>query len=160
MNLDRPLYDLRVPIDISSALFEAERARMRAEPYTDKRYPSLKVDRWLISRDYGPYVQQLMRKLDIRAKPRFYFQQPYYFLPEHVDNDTTCSVNIVLTPNPAPVTVEGVDYTYTQAVLDTTKRHSVQNGPEERILLKFSIFDVSYEDMCKHLESYSANLHI
>jgi hypothetical protein len=56
-----------------------------------------------------------------------------------------------LTENPAPVTIEGTDYIYEQAVLDTTKLHGVNTNNEDRILLKISIFDESYADLIKRI---------
>jgi hypothetical protein len=56
-----------------------------------------------------------------------------------------------LTDNPAPVTVEDVDYVYEQAILNTTKLHGVNTNEEERILLKISVFDESYEDLIQRI---------
>lgn len=91
----------------------------------------------------------MVNDLGIKAKPRFYWLESNAVLPEHVDHNTTCSLNFILSEDPAPVTIGGNDYYYNQCVLNTTIPHSVTNNGPERILLKFSVFDVSYEDTVK-----------
>jgi len=84
---------------------------------------------------------------DIR--PRFYKQKENTEVPMHADIGTQCSINIVLSDNAGPICFEGHgEFTYSCAVLDVTKRHSVPAYPEERILLKYSIFDYGYEYVC------------
>jgi hypothetical protein len=50
----------------------------------------------------------------------------------------------------------GNDYVYTQVLLNTTLPHSVTNGATERILLKISIFDETYEQLSARI-SYKAD---
>tara|TARA_Y100000004_G_scaffold196985_1_gene269114 strand:+ start:5905 stop:6378 length:474 start_codon:yes stop_codon:yes gene_type:complete len=94
------------------------------------------------------YIEEKINSNDVR--PRFYRQEKNTEVPPHVDLNTKCAINIVLSDNYGPIKFTGNDSLfYKCAVLDTTKEHSVPPFPEERILLKFSIFDVSYEDVIK-----------
>ena len=96
------------------------------------------------------YIEEKINSNDVR--PRFYRQEQNTEIPPHVDINTKCAINIVLSDNYGPIKFTGNDpIFYKCAVLDTTKEHSVPPFAEERILLKFSIFDVSYEDVIKKL---------
>ena len=80
------------------------------------------------------------------VRPRFYFLPKGVEIPEHVDNNTKCSINFLInSKNPAPVTVEGVDYYYKACLLNTQKMHSVKNNTEDRLLFKLSIFDDDFD---------------
>ena len=93
-----------------------------------------------------------MSDFEIDGRPRFYWLEPFAKIPEHVDNGTQCSVNLILTETPAPITIAGNEYTYQQALLNTTIPHAVFNGSVERIMLKISIFDVTYEQLAKRIK--------
>ena len=144
---------LDYPIDLKQALIEAEQARNTSKPYVDPRWPGKPLPIWTITRiDHNQFAQQIIDDFGIGGKPRFYFLKPNSILPEHTDNGTTCSINFVLSNQLAPVTVEGTDYIYKQALLNTSLRHSVTNGPIERILLKISIFNEPYEKLIHHIK--------
>lgn len=131
----------------------ASRAYITAEEYTDERYDDYEggMDNWLIGRCNHKYFDRVMKDLNIKAKPRFYWLEANSVLDEHVDLSTTCSVNFILSEDPAPVTIGGKDLVYRQSLLNTLIPHSVTNHGPERILLKFSIFDVSYEDVLSNI---------
>jgi len=87
-----------------------------------------------------------------RVDGRFYRLLANSTLPYHTDRSTKCSVNMILNDrDPAPVKfrVDGVEteYHYHIALLNTTVEHSVENGPEDRILFKISVFDEAYESV-------------
>ena len=138
---------LNYPLDKELFLGIANRLKETAKPYSDPRYPGYALDNWLIEHYTDNSINKLMKDLQIEGKPRFYWLKENTVLPEHVDNGTQCSVNIILTDDAAPVTFSGIDYYYSQALLNTTVPHSVTNGPKERILLKISIFDETYEQL-------------
>ncbi len=93
-------------------------------------------------------IKNKIQSKDVR--PRFYKQQSYTEVPRHVDINTKCSVNIILSNNFGPVQFTGHDPRYYKcAVLDTTKEHCVPSYEHERILLKFSIFDIDYDEVVK-----------
>ena len=120
-------------------------------PYEDYRGIN---DRWKIARlkecDYANYLCDL---IGIKCKPRFYLLEPNAVLNPHVDFNTICSINILLNyENPAPVTSEGIEYSYKQCVLNTQKIHNVTNTNEERILFKMSIFDSNFMEVCEKVK--------
>lgn len=93
-------------------------------------------------RDY--FCNQLVTK-DIR--PRFYKQEANTSVPIHNDVNTTCCINIILSDTFAPIVFEDIGAVhYSCALLNVTKRHEVPKFKSERLLLKFSMFDVSYEE--------------
>ena len=146
-----PLTHLNYPLNKDRLLVIADDIKKNAMPYTDSRYPDYQLDTWLILKHSDSYIEEIMNDFGVRGSPRFYWQEPNSVLPMHIDNNTTCSINFVLTDDPAPVTVEDINYTYEQAVLNTTKLHGVTTNDEERILLKISIFDETYEDIIKRI---------
>jgi hypothetical protein len=99
----------------------------------------------------SPYIQQIVEDLKINGKPRFYFQDPGSFLDWHTDINTLCSINMVLSDDPAPISFRSGEVFYRQALLNTTVPHAVQNGPNPRILFKISIFDQTYEEVASRI---------
>jgi len=146
-----PVTEINIPFDKEQLIKEANGVKILADGYTDNRYPGLKLDKWLTLLHDSEYVEQLMKFLDVKGRPRFYWLEPNAIIPEHVDNDTLCGINFVLSDNPAPVNFSGKEYTYKVGVLDTTKMHSVVNGPDERVLFKISIFNEDYETVVNKL---------
>jgi hypothetical protein len=146
-----PLTILDYPLDRQRLKDEADLMKSCAIPYTDPRYNQT-LDSWLICKHNSAYAQKIMNDFGVNGKPRFYWLSPYTVLPEHVDNGTACSINFVLSDEAAPVTVEGIDYFYTQALLNTSVPHSVTNGAQERVLFKISLFNISYEQMCQSIK--------
>lgn len=126
--------------------------------YTDTRYGP--IDGWkIIKIENDEYINQAKKSLGIiNAKPRFYTLSPGTMLPEHVDNNTQCSINILLVDNDdvAPVNIEGVDYFYSACLLNTQKVHSVKNNTKERILFKLSIFDLTFDETKFLIKKYIA----
>jgi hypothetical protein len=142
-----PLVHLKYDLDTNKLLEDAKNAKLTSKPYTDTRYPNQQKDDWHIGHYTSDNIQKIMLDFGIEGKPRFYWLEPYATIPEHVDNGTTCSLNFILSKDPAPITIEGVDYTYKQVLLDTTRMHSVTNGNTERVMLKISIFDKSFKEV-------------
>lgn len=148
-----PLVLLNYPLDIKILWRDAENARTTSEPYgNDPRYPNQHHDQWLISRHTSEYINQIMEDFEVTGKPRFYWLMPNAHLPEHIDYNTKCSINFILSDDEAPVTIEGRDYFYKQALLNTTRPHSVTNGKSLRLLLKISLFDEAFEDLAKRIK--------
>jgi len=147
-----PLTLLDYPLDTVALLQSAVSAHLSAEPYTDSRYPSLRKEDWYIGRYTDDHINKIMQDFEVDGSPRFYWLEPFATIPQHVDNGTQCSINLILTENTAPITIEGVDYTYQQALLNTTLPHSVTNGDTERIMLKISIFDETYESLSARIK--------
>jgi hypothetical protein len=147
-----PLIHLDYPIDTTILLQSAATARLSSKPYTDSRYSDLKLDRWHIGHYSDKIIDKIMQDFEVDGKPRFYWLEPFAEIPEHVDNGTQCSINLILTQDPAPITINSIEFYYKQALLDTTVPHAVFNGPNERIMLKISIFDETYEQFKKRIK--------
>lgn len=141
-----PLIHLNYPLDKPKILDKINQLKQSSESYSDPRGI---IDYWKIARSYDRVFLDIMDDFLVIGKPRIYWLEPNVILPEHVDHNTTCSLNFILSENPAPVTIEGVDYMYSQCLLNTTKSHSVKNNDSERILLKISIFDKTYEQIAE-----------
>lgn len=140
-----PIIHLTYKVDKNQLLKEAEIFKSQAVGYTDSRYPDLKLDEWLIGRGTTAYINSIMKDFDIEGKPRFYYLQPFATIPEHVDNGTLCSLNFVLTENASPIMFGNKEYYYESVLLDTTVPHKVINNQNERVMLKISIFDLTFE---------------
>jgi len=92
------------------------------------------------------FIKNKIDSIDIR--PRFYKQQSNTEVPKHVDINTKCSINIILSDAYGPVVFRKQDPKFYQcAILNTTIEHSVPAYNKERILLKFSIFDKSFDEV-------------
>lgn len=147
-----PIILLNYPLDKTILVREAETFKEIAESYTDSRSPGKVLDNWLIYRHESEYTKKIMEDFEVEGKARFYWLSANTVLPKHVDNNTTCSINFVLSDNAAPVKINGKDYFYEQALLNTTIPHSVRNGNAERILFKISIFNESFEDLASRIK--------
>ena len=101
-----------------------------------------------------PEVERIHRILEYVTeskdiRPRFYRQKKNFEIPPHKDLNTTCAVNFLVSQEPGPITFTDIgDIYYKVALLNLQQEHSVKKSEGERILLKFSFFDVSYEE-CK-----------
>lgn len=153
------LTHLDYSIDTFALLGSASNAKLESNPYTDSRYPDLKLDRWHIGHYSDKIINKIMQDFEVDGKPRFYWLEPFAEIPEHVDNGTQCSINLIITEDPAPITINGIEFYYKQALLDTTVPHAVFNGPNERIMLKISIFDETYDQLKERIK-YKAKLNV
>lgn len=147
-----PLIHLSYVYDKSKLLAIAAEAKADASPYTDPRYPNYSFQSWLMGHYTNDYIENIMKEFDIKGKPRFYYLEPNTQIPTHVDRNTTCSINFILTDEPAPVTILGRDYYYDCALLNTTVPHSVKNKDKQRILFKISIFEESFESLANRIK--------
>jgi len=146
----KPLIHLNYPINKDILLIESDKARETAKPW--EHPPEYgPVPEWLVSHYKSDYIDKIMKELNIVGKPRFLYTRPNFFLKTHKDFSTQCAVNILLSDDPAPINIEGVDYHYTQALINVQKEHSVTNGSKERVLFKFSIPDKSFEQVASEI---------
>lgn len=146
-----PFIHLDYPVDKAILIEEAHRVKLLAKGYTDNRFPELVLSNWLILRHTTDYIEKLMKDFDVEGSPRFYWLNPYATIPEHIDNGTLCSLNFILTDHASPITIQGEDHYYEQILLNTSIPHSVTNYEHERIMLKISIFNETFEHLSKRL---------
>lgn len=136
---------LKYPFDKNQLYVDFLKNYDKAKPYKDFRRT---VDEWkIIKYEKSEYVKKICNDLGIDGEPRFYVLEANAFLPQHLDNGTLCSINIVLSENPAPVSFMGEEFYYDACLLNTQLRHGVQNGPEDRLLFKISIKNRNYEQV-------------
>lgn len=147
-----PLIHLHYKVDKARLLVEAETAKQNAKGYTDSRYPGVQLDEWLMGHHCSDYISEIMKDLEIEGKPRFYWLMPNAVIPEHIDNGTLCSINIILTDDAAPIKFGDKEYYYQTILLNTTLPHSVVNNEHERIMLKISIFNETYEQLANRIK--------
>ena len=147
-----PLTLLDYPLDKEYMLALAQKLRDGGESYSDSRLGTQSWDHWKIARfSDDPYVDKVMKDFGVHGKPRFYYQKANSVLRVHTDFNTTCSLNFILSEDPAPVQCNGVDYFYKQCLLNVTVPHGVVNGPVERLLFKISLFDEPYEELAERI---------
>ena len=106
------------------------------------------------------------------ARPRFYRQLANTHVPMHIDRATLSAVNIQLTEEYAPVVMSPGDNTrepvpepfdqcefeigrfhYNCCLFNPLVKHGVPAFYKDRLLLKFSIFDISYEEALQNVLS-------
>ena len=93
------------------------------------------------------------KMLDAHVVPNFIKQDANTHVPMHRDSGTICSINILLDEDSGPITFEDIgDIYYRIAFVNVGgKRHMVKPFPKERILLKYSVKDKSYEDCLRKI---------
>jgi hypothetical protein len=146
-----PILRLNYDLDLKQISTAINAARSIANPYVDHRVPN-GISFWKIAHYTNDYLENIKTDFGVNGKIRFYFAAANSVVPTHVDNGTQCAINFILSEDAAPVTYDGVDYLYKQALLNTSIPHGVVNGPVERILLKISIFDESYESLAARIK--------
>ena len=50
------------------------------------------------------------------------------------------------------INIEGKEYVYSQALVNVQREHSIKTDNEERIMLKFSIKDKSFEEVLNNIK--------
>ena len=146
----KPLIHLNYTINKDILLLESDRARKSAKPWHHKNEVTAGPS-WLVSYYTSEYIENIMKDLNIKGSPRFYFQQPHFHLKPHRDYGTQCAVNFILNGT-TPINIEGKEYVYSQALVNVQREHSIKTDNEERIMLKFSIKDKSFEEVLNNIK--------
>ena len=116
------------------------------QPYSDKRFGRYVMNNWRILKDIElEYASTMCKHFDIDAIPKFYVLQANTILFPHTDQDTTCSINFLLSDGAAPVRFGENEYYYKTALLNTTRTHSVDKSKKDRIIFKLSIKDEGFD---------------
>jgi len=115
-------------------------------------YRPIQGTKWTIFKtDTCEYGQKILKKLQLKGYPRFYILLANTSLEPHVDLGTLCSVNFLINEENAPITIEEKDYWYKNALINTTKVHSVNNNTNiDRYIFKISIKDQTFDQVCNH----------
>lgn len=146
------LHEIDYAFNKDKLLLELERFKNKSNPYKDPRYPEVKNFKILNMPDLKIAEQETRRFLDFYNIPNNGSGRYYILdndLPIHTDCNTTCSVNAILNKNKTPITINGIEYEYSTAILNTQLPHGVFNNKTSRLLFKISFFDLHYNDLVK-----------
>ena len=103
------------------------------------------IEHFYILKIKDKYLDQLIEQIGYEARPRFLLMKKGCTLPYHKDAGTLSAINILLKGDD-PIHIEGSDYHYEMALIDVQKQHTV-NVTNDRLIFKFSYFDVDYETL-------------
>ena len=169
-------YDLdyeKIMVDCEEAkktrfsIAKAETREERKIYYNYTASPGWRSENVIMKSPYtSPYIESVMKDFNVDGGSKYISPRPVFFwfgsncyLPEHTDLKAKCSLNFILSGNIAPITISGKVYHYKNALLNTQAPHSVDNGPEERVIFRISMYEPFEQvlerlKICKHL-----NLH-
>ena len=128
-----------------------------------------KVDHWLVAYidDPEPYeeiyriyniIEYVTESADLRV--RLYRQKKDTEIPYHKDLNTKAGVNFIINDNAGPITFEDIgDVQYERIVMNNQQMHMIKKHPAERILLKYSIFDLEWETVRDRLSIFKNVTH-
>jgi hypothetical protein len=149
--------NLKLEFDVERLLLEYENLLPNEKFYGDDRGSSLY---WKVIRHEdmsSEYCKNLAKNIkhkyniEGRVDARFYRLLANELLPFHTDRGTQCSINVILSNQPAPISFriqnKISNHYYNVALINTQHEHSVQNGSEDRILFKISIFDENFDSV-------------
>lgn len=141
------IFKFDIDIDTTILLEEYNKVLDHAANYSESRKDAF-FNNWKIIRHTFPYASYIIDKLgfsEYDVRPRYYILNKKTTLKMHRDNGTLCSVNFILSNDPAPINIEGVNYYYKQALLNTQANHGITEvSHEDRILFKLSIMDCDF----------------
>lgn len=144
------VYNIDYSFDREILLNEYYKTAHQSVAYKDHRGSA---EWWRITHHSFEYAEKIMQDLGVTGKPRFYLLEANRTLPWHKDNGTECAINVVLSDNPSAVKFRDGEYKYLAALLNTQNEHCVENGDEDRILFKISIFNETYEQVLEKIRS-------
>ena len=146
---------LNYPIDIKYL-----NKKYNSSTFTNLKYFSFPVRNLYISKiKDDPYVNMILKDLNLDGSPRFLKIKANTSLFPHIDNKTKCSINFLLDDYKDPI-VFGIfppykKFYYKSAIIDTSKFHSVKATKYDRKIFKISIFQESFETLCKKLSKFT-----
>lgn len=108
------------------------------------------IENFYILKINDQYLNELLEKIGVDARPRFLMMKPGCKLPYHKDAGTQSAINILLEGHD-PINIEGKNFYYNQALIDVQQRHTV-NVTTHRLVFKFSFFDINYELLKQRLK--------
>ena len=142
------LYVTHLNLQYDKEKLKEEVSELDFQPFAPEQYYFRKT--WLKARlkeniVMYPHIEDLHKQLpgSIIVAYKQYANTSVHM---HVDPATECSVNIVLSDDYAPVIFEDYgEIHYECALFNTSLNHAVPKYSEERLLLKFSFLDTSYD---------------
>jgi len=141
------IFKFNINLDKNILLEELNSVNNNAVVYKDDRKNSY-TSNWKIIKHTFPYATNIIEQLGLTSydvRPRYYILDKDTTLNMHKDLGTLCSVNIILSEDPAPINIEGKKYYYNQALINTQALHGVtEPSPLDRLLFKLSIMDCDF----------------
>ena len=160
-----PIYKFIYPFNTYALLTELEHYQNEFKAYEDIRYDAM--DNWKVLRDKPLKVltkqcEKFCTDIGLKGIPRYYILDNKSILPPHVDLNTECSINHVLSSDAAAITYTNYgDYKYKTALINTQEEHSVDNTKYgNRYLYKISFFDHTFEDVKDRILAYETRTKI
>lgn len=151
-----PIYRFIYPFNTYALLTELEYYQNEFKSYEDIRYDA--YSNWKVLRDSPLRVlteqyYKFYNDIGLEGKPRYYILDSNSVLPPHIDLNTECSINHLLSGNAAPITYTNHgNFKYTTALINTKEEHSVDNtNYSDRYLFKISFFDYTFKEVKEKL---------
>lgn len=177
--MDSPITHLKMTINEDKAWTEIAFTKHLAEPYsrdTSLLHPMVYehkdwfweegvdvdfyIDGWTFikhSRATLTYAFQVINELKARGVtaemvPAYMIKLKHASIMPHKD-PTKCSLNFVLGPadEQSPINIEGTEYYYKSALLNTGLLHWVNIDDKERYMLKLNVVDQTYEEVLQNI---------
>lgn len=145
------------PVDYKYLLQKFEEATFKPI-----KYYGIPISNFLVSKIKNDlYVNSILNQLNINGSPRFVNVPANKGLPTHIDMKTQCSINFLLEDYQDPI-IFGLlppykKFIYKSAIIDTSKFHSVKATNYDRKIFKISIFQESFDTICKQLNKFVIN---
>jgi len=145
--MENYIYSFQTDLDKNLLLEEFYNCLPNAVDYEDARKDAYFLN-WRIIKHTFPYASYIidffkLSRFDVR--PRYYILDKNATLKMHKDLGTLCSINIILSDDPAPINIEGTNYYYNQALINTQALHGVtEPSQQDRILFKLSIMNCDF----------------
>jgi len=152
-----PIKKINYKIDEELALLELYHYLPVATDYSDSRG---KVDGWkVMDARQSVLGNRICHDLNLNATIRYYLLTKGVEVPVHVDNNVLCSINFLLGSKHEPIVYPDYgNFKYKYAIIDTTKPHAVPASKHDRLMLRLSIKDKSYEEIVSQYEARLSNI--
>lgn len=169
MIIDSVYYKTNFPIeDYHTALLEEfEKIKEEAGVYQFKMpgisWPS--HENYFLVKDNIPIAESVAQKFkelySIEAHPRYYILSKGFHLDWHADDGTQAAFNYLITETNDPVLyrIDGNEHVveYKKGLLNLQELHSVPETTDERVLLKLSIYNDTFEKCKEKIIAYETS---
>lgn len=161
----KPIHQFNYSFNTYALLTELDYYRDEFKAYEDVRYKA--SDNWKILQNESLKVlsqqcNKFCEDIELEGKPRYYILDANAVLPPHIDLNTKCSINHLLSGESAPITyTEYGNFKYKTALINTQEEHSVDNTKhDDRYLFKISFLENTFEEVKEKIIAYEARTKI
>ena len=142
-----PITHITIPIDYCYLTNLYNSTKLSQFLYKDTPIENLYISKL----DNDPYIQSIFKEIGAEGSARFLMIPAKSKLFIHKDHNTLCSLNVILNDVLDPIlfgeSAPFTEYTYKQAILDTTQFHHVKTSTQDRIIFKLSFFNNTYTEI-------------